>query len=97
MNADLVRLCFNSAYVLLADGGINTGKHPRGKSSEVVPTIGFTAAADIFYKANVGCLTPASNFAAARYCTAEIFGGNHTDAGKMQRFCFGFLRIKGDV
>jgi bacillolysin len=61
----------NLAFQLLVDGGT----HPRGKSSVTVSAIGFDAAADIFYAANVGCLTPSSNFIAARYCTADVFGG----------------------
>ena len=66
----------NLAFKLLVDGG----RHPRGKSSVNVPAIGFDAAADIFYAANVSCLTPSSNFAAARYCTADVFGGTHAAA-----------------
>jgi vibriolysin len=66
----------NLAFVLLVEGGT----HPRGKTSVNVTGIGFDAAADIFYNANVDCLTPSSNFAAARYCTADIFGGPHAAA-----------------
>jgi Zn-dependent metalloprotease len=66
----------NLAFVLLVDGGT----HPRGKTSVNVPGIGFDAAADIFYEANVNCLTPNSNFAAARYCTADVFGGTNAAA-----------------
>ncbi len=62
----------NLAFKLLVTGG----QHPQGKTPGVTVTgIGFEAAADIFYAANVGCLTPSSNFAAARYCTADVFGG----------------------
>ncbi len=73
---------FILAFVMLADSTINT--HPRGKTTVVVPTIGFEAAADIFYKANVDCLTPTSNFAAARYCTADVFGGSNATAGETE-------------
>ena len=66
----------NLAFVLLVDGGT----HPRGKTTVNVPGIGFDAAADIFYAANVNCLTPNSNFAGARYCTADVHGGTHTAA-----------------
>ena len=66
----------NLAFQLLVDGGT----HPRGKTSVNVSGIGFAAAADIFYAANVGCLTPSSSFAAARYCTADVFGGSHSAA-----------------
>ena len=66
----------NLAFKLLVTGG----NHPRGKSSVTVPEIGFDAAADIFYAANVSCLTPSSNFTAARYCTADVFGGNYAAA-----------------
>jgi vibriolysin len=66
----------NLAFKLLVTGG----SHPRGKTSVVVPAIDFDAAAAIFYNANVNCLTPNANFAAARYCTADVFGGSHVDA-----------------
>jgi len=66
----------NLAFQLLVDGGT----HPRGTTSVVVPSIGFAAAADIFYHANVACLTPSSNFAAARYCTADVHGGSNAAA-----------------
>ena len=61
----------NLAFVLLADGGIDGGTHPRNKTSTVVPTIGFEAAAAIFYYANTQCLFASSNFEGARDCTAE--------------------------
>jgi bacillolysin len=63
----------NLAFHLLVDGGT----HPRGKTSVAVTGIGADAAAQIFYMANVGCLTPSSDFTAARYCTADVFGGSH--------------------
>jgi hypothetical protein len=44
-----------------------------------VPAIGYDALESIFYKANTECLTPSSNFAAARWCTAEVFGGSNKD------------------
>jgi len=66
----------NLAFKLLVTGGT----HPRGKTTVNVPAIGFAAAADIFYNANIGCLTPNSNFAAARYCTADVFGGSDAAA-----------------
>ena len=66
----------NLAFVLLVDGG----SHPGGKTSNVVTGIGHQAAADIFYAANVACLTPSSNFATARYCTADVHGGTNSAA-----------------
>ena len=63
--------------MLLADGG----KHPKTPLVDV-PIIGFEAAADIFYAANIGCLTSGSNFAAARYCTANVHGGSNAAAGE---------------
>ena len=67
----------NLAFKLLVTGGT----HPRGKSpGVVVPGIGFTAAAAIFYNANVMCLTPSSNFAVARNCTADVHGGSNAAA-----------------
>ncbi|MFN2201572.1 MAG: M4 family metallopeptidase [Caldilineaceae bacterium] len=63
----------NLAFQLLVDGD----SHPRGKTEVTVQGIDFDAASDIFYNANVACLTPSSNFAAARYCTADLFGGNY--------------------
>jgi vibriolysin len=66
----------NLAFKLLVDGGT----HPRSKTTVNVSGIGHATAAAIFYNANVGCLTPSSNFAAARYCTADVFGGTHSKA-----------------
>jgi len=42
-----------------------------------VPAIdgGYDALGSIFYQANTNCLTPFSNFAVARFCTADVFGG----------------------
>jgi vibriolysin len=62
----------NLAFALLVEGGT----HPRGKTSNNVPALNgnfdtsLGMALDIFYDANVGCLTPSSNFQAARNCTA---------------------------
>jgi bacillolysin len=67
----------NLAFSLMVTGGT----HPRGKSSVVVPAINsdfgtsLLEAARIFYNSNTACLTPGSNFAAARYCTADVMGG----------------------
>lgn len=65
----------NLAFVLLVDGGV----HPRGGTdtgagvipSTPVPGIGHESAADIFYAANVGCLTEGASFAEARSCTMD--------------------------
>ena len=62
----------NLAFVLLVEGGT----HPRGKTSVVVPGIGFDAAAQIFYDANVNCLTSRDGFEDARNCTAQVAGSN---------------------
>jgi len=66
----------NLAFKLLVTGGM----HPQGKTSVNVPGIDFDDAAAIFYNANVACMTPSSNFAAARYCTADVFGGSNSAA-----------------
>ena len=66
----------NLAFVLLVDGGT----HPHNKTSINVPGIGHDAAADIFYAANVSCMTSGSTFAAARYCTADVHGGSYAVA-----------------
>ncbi len=64
----------NLAFVLLVQGGT----HPRGETSVTVPALhsnfdtSLGMALQIFYAANVGCLTPSSDFAAARYCTALL-------------------------
>ena len=44
----------NLAFYLLVEGG----SHPARKSLVVVQGIGFEAAAEILYQANVNCLTP---------------------------------------
>ena len=68
----------NLAFYLMCNGG----QHPRGKTTVAVPQIrsnnlhdSMYAAAQIFYNANVGCLTPSSDFGAARYCTTTVHGG----------------------
>jgi bacillolysin len=73
----------NLAFQLLVDGGT----HPRGTTNVDVPPItsgsfdeSFLEAMRIFYNANTACLTPLSNFAALRYCTAEVYGGEFRDA-----------------
>ncbi len=66
----------NLAFKLLVTGGT----HPAVANGVNVPAIGFDAAADIFYAANDACLTPSSNFAAARYCTADVYGGSDAAA-----------------
>jgi len=63
----------NLAFQLLTDGGT----HPRGKTSNPVPGIGAAAAANVFYDANVNCLTPAATFAEARFCTASALNGTY--------------------
>ncbi len=62
----------NKAFYLLVTGGSFQGVS--------VPSIGFDAAADAFYAANTSCLTSGSNFAAARYCTADVHGGSNAAA-----------------
>ena len=59
---------------------VKGGSHPRQKTTVVVPPIGYVNAADIFYRANVDCLTSSSTFYMARVCTAEIFGGRYASA-----------------
>jgi hypothetical protein len=63
----------NLAFYLLVEGG----SHPARKSLVLVQGIGFDAAAEIFYQANVNCLTPSSTFYTARYCTANVHGGEY--------------------
>ncbi len=64
-------------FVLAACLLVKGGTHPRGKTTVDVPAIdgGYDALGSIFYKANTNCLTPVSNFAVARWCTADVFGG----------------------
>jgi vibriolysin len=52
----------NLAFCLLVKGGM----HPRGKTTNNVPAIGFDKTIRIFYKANVDILTSNSNYAAMR-------------------------------
>ena len=66
----------NLAFVLLVEGGT----HPRGKTSVVVPAIGFSTAADIFYCANVNCMTSRGDFEDMRACTAGCTSGATADA-----------------
>jgi hypothetical protein len=63
----------NLAFHLLVEGGSHTAR----KSLVVVDGIGFEAAAEIFYQANVYCLTPSATFFTARYCTADVHGGEY--------------------
>jgi Zn-dependent metalloprotease len=62
------------AFALMTAGGT----HPRNKTSVVVPAIdtrnltkSMRIASSFFYDANVNCLTPASDFLAARRCTIQ--------------------------
>jgi vibriolysin len=70
----------NLAFQLLVDGGT----HPRGSTSNVVPSLGMTKAQAIFYRANTVYLGPSSNFAAARTATAsaaaDLYGQPEVDA-----------------
>jgi vibriolysin len=52
----------NLAFCLLVKGGM----HPRGKTTNAVPKLGFDKTIRIFYKANVDILTSNSNYAAMR-------------------------------
>ena len=52
----------NLAFCLLSQGG----KHPRNKTTTVVPALGMDKAARILYKAQVDILTSNSNYAAVR-------------------------------
>lgn len=79
----------NLAFVLLVDGGTHpragAPSDPANVASAAIPEIavtgiGFEAAADLFYAANVGCLTPGATFAEARFCTAEALAGVHAAA-----------------
>lgn len=57
---------------------VKGGTHPQGKTTVVVPaTLGYDELGSIFYQANTNCLTESSNFAHARFCTADVFGGSH--------------------
>ncbi len=60
---------------------VKGGTHPQGKNAVVVPAVlgGYDALGSIFYQANTNCLTPSSNFAVARWCTADVFGGSNKD------------------
>lgn len=76
----------NLAFVLLVEGGT----HPRGKTSVNVPALhpnfdtSLAMAGDIFYYANVSCMTPNTNFEGARRCTAAganaLYGQAAVDA-----------------
>ncbi|HWU89855.1 MAG TPA: pre-peptidase C-terminal domain-containing protein, partial [Kofleriaceae bacterium] len=52
----------NLAFCLLVQGGM----HPRGKTTNTVPALGFDKTIRIFYKTNVDILTSSSNYAAMR-------------------------------
>jgi hypothetical protein len=60
---------------------VKGGTHPRQKTTVNVPAIvgGYDALGSIFYQANTNCLTQSSNFAVARFCTADMFGGSNKD------------------
>jgi vibriolysin len=71
-NAGNVDVHFNSgianlAFYLLSQGG----RHPRGKSTNLVAGIGMEKAARIFYKANADILTSNATFADARLATVQ--------------------------
>ena len=68
----------NLAFKLLVTGGT----HPRGKTTVNVTALSsnldtsLSTAGDIFYAANANCMTPSSNFQAARNCTSAAAGSN---------------------
>jgi vibriolysin len=82
----------NLAFYLMVEGGT----HPRAgqpgdpddATSDPIPTItvgtiALQTAADIFYAANVGCLTTGSDFGEAAYCTGDVIASLITDATQL--------------
>lgn len=57
----------NLAFVLAVEGG----RHPRSRTSVLVPAQGLPTARDIFYRALTTYLTPASSFSFARIATVQ--------------------------
>jgi Zn-dependent metalloprotease len=70
----------NLAFYLLTQGG----KHPRGKTANVVPALGVDKAAAIFYRALTTYLSSNSSFQDARNATAqaatELYGATAATA-----------------
>jgi hypothetical protein len=76
---------------------VKGGTHPRGKTTVNVPAIvgGYDALGSIFYQANTNCLTQSSNFAVARFCTADMFGGSNRENVHLAWDAVGVLRDRG--
>jgi Zn-dependent metalloprotease len=67
---------WNSGIANLAFLPPYRGRLATRESLVVVKGIRYQAAAEIIYQAaNVNCLTPSSTFYTARYCTADVNGG----------------------
>ncbi len=76
---------------------VKGGTHPRGKTTVNVPALvgGYDALGSIFYQANTRCLTQSSNFAVARFCTADMFGGINKDNVHLAWDAVGVVRDRG--
>ena len=76
---------------------VKGGTHPRQKTTVNVPAIvgGYDALGSIFYQANTRCLTQSSNFAVARFCTADVFGGSNRENVHLAWDAVGVPRDRG--
>ena len=70
----------NLAYTMLVDGG----SHPRGKTTQVVPSIGMAKAEKIFYRALTTYMSANTQFSGARTATKQaaqdLYGATEADA-----------------
>jgi vibriolysin len=81
----------NLAFCLLSKGGM----HPRGKTTNNVPSIGMDKAIRIFYKANTDYLTSNSNYAALRTAAEQSTTALGYDQATRDAVGCAFAAIKG--
>jgi hypothetical protein len=73
-NANVDMFSYSAACLV-----VKGGRHPRSKTNVLVGNpLGYDLFGEIFYKANTNCLTPSSNFANARWCTADVIGASYS-------------------
>jgi len=80
----------NLAWCLAAKGGT----HPRGKTTNMVPSVGIAKAFSAWYVANRDFLTASSNYAAARNAVGQAAAALGYSTAEQDAFACAFAAIK---